>query len=100
MFLIHCLDKPGASSLRHEKRPLHLTYLRETLSILKAAGPLSNPAGESVGGTFILDVETHEQALKWAQDDPFALLGVYERVEVHAWKCLLGSGVPSGSANP
>ena len=50
------------------------------------AGPLLDEAGEMAGSLVILDVTDMSAAQDWAANDPYAKAGLFESVELMAWK--------------
>lgn len=83
-------DVPDSSTLRAELRPRHLEHLRvlQEEGRLIAAGP--RPAVDSVdpdaagyaGSIVIATFDNIDDARAWADTDPYAIGGVFERVEV------------------
>ena len=81
-------DKPGSVQTRLDNRPAHLTYLQET-GVVAQAGPLLD--GEAmIGSLIVLDVADMAQAQDWARNDPYALAGLFESVELIQWKRVIG----------
>ena len=93
MFATHCRDKASTAPLRAEHRPAHLDYVKGSGATIVGAGPLIGPDGHAVGGLFLIDVADADAASAWAANDPFHTLGVYETVEIHAWKYVFGTGI-------
>ncbi|WP_306006460.1 YciI family protein [Aquicoccus porphyridii] len=81
-------DMPGKIELRRENRAAHLDYIEET-GLVTQAGPLIVD-GEMAGSLVILDVETMEQAKDWADNDPYAKVGLFESVNLIEWKKVIG----------
>jgi uncharacterized protein YciI len=42
------------------------------------------------GSLLILDVADRAAAEAWADGDPYAKAGLFETVEIHAWKQVIG----------
>ncbi len=82
-------DRPDSLPLRQEIRPAHLAYVAQT-GIVQIGGPLLDEKGDMCGSLVILDVGSREEAERWAQDDPYAKAGLFERVEIRAWKKVIG----------
>jgi len=78
-------DKPGALQTRLDNRDAHLAYIRET-GVVAQAGPLLDEAGGMIGSLLILDVADMQAARDWAAQDPYALAGLFESVELIPWK--------------
>lgn len=82
-------DRPGALQTRVDNRGAHLAYIEET-GVVAQAGPLLNDTGEMCGSLVILDVEDMAQAQSWADNDPYARAGLFQSVELTAWKKVIG----------
>jgi uncharacterized protein YciI len=91
LYTLMCFDKPGALSLRLANRDAHLAYARDHLSRIKAAGPLLDEADEMTGSMFLMEAETAETVRAFNAADPYTKAGLFERVEVRAWRVSLGA---------
>ena len=81
-------DKAGALQTRLDNRTAHLDYIEET-GVVAQAGPLLD--GDSmIGSLVILDVENLAAAEAWAANDPYALAGLFDSVELLPWKKVIG----------
>ncbi|KRA64587.1 hypothetical protein ASD89_21070 [Caulobacter sp. Root656] len=90
LYAITCKDKPGALETRLATRPQHLAYLAES-KILKLAGALLDDAGNPVGSILIVETDDKAAAQAQADNDPYTAAGVFESVEIHAWRLAVGS---------
>ncbi|HBT02236.1 MAG TPA: hypothetical protein DEB47_20830, partial [Citreicella sp.] len=54
------------------------------------AGPLLDDTGDMCGSLVILDVADMDAAQAWASADPYAKAGLFESVELIAWKKVIG----------
>lgn len=92
LYAIICTDQPDGLNLRQQTRPDHLAYLEKLGGTLKLAGPfLSDGAATPNGSLLIVDVGSMAEARAIADDDPYAKAGVFESVEIRAWKWLIGN---------
>jgi len=82
-------DKPGALDLRKANRDAHLDYLEKT-GVVHMAGPLLDDGGAMTGSLIVLDVADMAAAQAWAAADPYALAGLFDSVELIAWKKVVG----------
>ncbi|MBN9677119.1 YciI family protein [Salipiger bermudensis] len=82
-------DKTGALQTRKDNRDAHLAYIDST-GVVAQAGPLLDEAGEMAGSLVILDVTDMSAAQDWAANDPYAKAGLFESVELVAWKKVIG----------
>lgn len=84
-----CHDKPGALQLRLDNRAAHLAHIEATGAV-EMAGPLLDDAGQMCGSLIVLEVADIEAARAWAEADPYNRAGLFERVEMRAWKKVVG----------
>lgn len=90
LYAIICKDKPGALDTRLATRPVHLDYLNGSPN-LKLAGALLGDDGAPIGSIIVVEAEDKAAAQAQADNDPFTAAGVFESVEVHAWRLAIGS---------
>ncbi len=90
LYALICTDKPAALELRLANRAAHLDYIKAT-GVVTQAGPLLGDDGAMCGSLLILDVLDRRGAEAWAGSDPYALAGLFERVEIHAWNRVVGA---------
>lgn len=92
LYLINARDKADSLEVRLANREAHLAYAKEVADRIKVAGPVLNEAGDMAGSTLIMAFESLDEARDWAANDPYANAGLFETVEVTAFKWLLGEG--------
>ena len=92
LYVINARDKADSLALRQATREAHLAYAREVIGQIRMGGPVLNEAGEMAGSTLVIAFKTLEHAQEWAANDPYALAGLFETVEVTEFKWLLGDG--------
>jgi len=90
-FAIIAHDKPGALALRLATRSAHLDYVGAHPSLVRLAGPMLNEAGESIGSLFLVEAADIEAIRAFAAADPYALAGLFDRVEITPWKAVFGT---------
>ncbi|PHP28286.1 YciI family protein [Limimaricola cinnabarinus] len=88
-FAVITRDKPGALQIRKDTREAHLEYIEST-GVVLMAGPFLGEDGEMDGSLVILDVADRTAAEAWAGNDPYARAGLFESVEIRAWKKVIG----------
>ncbi|MCL6283532.1 YciI family protein [Ruegeria sp. 2012CJ41-6] len=81
-------DKDGALQTRLDNRTAHLAYIEET-GVVAQAGPLLD-GEQMIGSLIILDVADMAAAQEWADNDPYAKAGLFQSVELIAWKKVVG----------
>lgn len=94
LYSIFAYDVPNSLPLREKARPAHIARLRELhrAERLILAGP--NPAIDSdqpgeagfSGSLIVAKFHSLEDAIQWANDDPYIEAGVYEKVDVKPFK--------------
>jgi uncharacterized protein YciI len=82
-YALICRDKPGALAVRLANRDAHLAYADET-GVIVFGGPMLSEAGEMTGSLVVIDVPDRAAA------DPYARAGLFESVEIVAWKRVIG----------
>ncbi|WP_296764414.1 YciI family protein [Sediminimonas sp.] len=89
LYALIARDKAGALDVRKANREAHLAYIDET-GVVAQAGPLLDDDGGMIGSLVILDVADMDAAQAWAAQDPYARAGLFESVEIVAWKKVIG----------
>lgn len=85
-FIIQCWDKPESLELRAATRPAHLEYVNSGAVGLVAVGPMLTEEGQPFGSLLIIEAEDRAAAERFAANDPYALAGLFERVEIIGWR--------------
>ena len=89
LFALIARDKPGALDIRMTNRAAHLDYIAQT-GVVAQAGPLLDHEDQMCGSLVILDVPDKPAAEAWAAADPYARAGLFETVDLIAWKKVIG----------
>jgi len=90
-FVLTCIDKPASLALRLANRDAHLDYVRRHPAFVRLAGPLLDSAGEMAGSLFIVEAEDIAAVEAFTASDPYALAGLFDRVEIRAWRATVGA---------
>jgi uncharacterized protein YciI len=88
-YALICRDKPGALAVRLANRDAHLAYAHETGAVV-FGGPMLSEAGEMTGSLVVIDVPDRAAAEAFAAADPYNKAGLFESVEIVAWKRVIG----------
>ncbi len=89
-FVLYCVDKPGHGQVRADNRPAHLDYLKSKLDSIVIAGPMTNDAGDAVlGSMLVIEAADRAEAEAFAAGDPYAKAGLFDKVEIKAYKKVL-----------
>ena len=87
LFIVLTTDKPGASQVRADNRPVHLDYLKSFGDQIVAGGATLTDDGEGMTGSFLLiDVADRAAADAFAEGDPFAKAGLFQATEIRRWR--------------
>lgn len=91
LFCVIGTDKPDSLPLRLANRDAHLKHWGDA-GCVKIGGPFSNDEGTVMNGSMlIIDVADRAAAEKLVANDPYKIAGLFQSVEVRAWKWLLGA---------
>lgn len=82
-------DKPDHLQTRMDNRAAHLAYIEDT-GVVAQAGPLVDDEDRMTGSLIVLDVDSMTAARNWAENDPYARSGLFQSVELIAWKKVIG----------
>jgi hypothetical protein len=92
-FVISCLDKPGHGSVRAANRAAHLDHLARHAGNVVMAGPtLSEDGAAMTGSVLIVEFPDRAAAEAFAATDPYAMAGLFESVNIRAWKKVIPAG--------
>lgn len=89
LFAVITRDKPDALQTRLDTRDAHLAYIKDT-GVVEMAGPFLDPEGSMCGSLIILNVDSLSAAQSWADNDPYAMAGLFKHVRVEEWKKVIG----------
>lgn len=90
LFVALCYDKPGHVDLRMSTRPAHLAWLGKHAASVKLGGPFIENE-KPVGSMLILECPDEATARAMLAQDPYAEAGLFERVELRAWRRVVGA---------
>ena len=92
LYAIYAHDKPNSVDLRMSVRPTHLSFIDESGTTGKIAGPiLAEDEKTPIGSILIVEAENAEAAAAWAAQDPYAQAGLFESVAITPWKWVIGN---------
>ena len=96
LFAIYAFDGPNGAAIRAKTRPAHLQYLKDAGSRIKLVGPITEggEGGKPVGTLVVIDAASEAAVKLFAENDPYAHAGVFERVDIHPFKAVMGAWLP------
>lgn len=93
LFAVRCYDKPDSVALRMSTRPAHVEYLKGAGDRVKIAGPILSPGEDPqpIGSLIIIDAASEAAVQLFAENDPYATAGLFDKVDISPWKRALGA---------
>jgi uncharacterized protein YciI len=89
-YVLMCLDKPGSLPLRMATREAHLAYIAGRKAEIRIGGPLLDENGDMAGSLLVIEAQDLAAAQAFSADDPYKKAGLFERVEIKAFRQTLG----------
>ena len=90
LFVLTCIDKPGALQVRLGAREAHLAYVRERVSQLRLGGPLLDDNGDMAGSLLILEAPDRAAAEAFSASDPYTRAGLWQSVDIRPFRATVG----------
>jgi uncharacterized protein len=92
LFILTCIDKPGALDVRMATRSDHLAYVAEHKDAVKIAGPLLDSVdGAMIGSHFVLEFGALSDVDVFASGDPYTKAGLFASQSIHPYRITIGS---------
>ena len=86
LFVIHCIDRPGAEAARAAAIPGHIAYLAARPIKVVMSGPLTSDDGARVVGSFFVVEAPDRAAVEVFQAaDPLFRAGIWATIDVRAF---------------
>lgn len=89
LFVLTCLDKPGALEVRKGAREAHLAFLAER-GVARLGGPLLDANGDMAGSLLIIEAADLEAARDFSAADPYARAGLFQSVDIRPFRVTVG----------
>jgi uncharacterized protein YciI len=94
LYALICTDKPDSLPVRMTHRPEHVAYLKSLGRRLAFAGPFLKEDGETMCGSLVVfEAPSLEAARAIAANDPFAKVGLFEKVDIKPWLWVMNKPV-------
>jgi len=86
LFIIYCVDKPGAAELRAANMQAHRDYLATKPIKVLLSGPLTTDDGQGVVGSFFMvDAADRAHVERFQRNDPLFKASIWASMEVRAF---------------
>lgn len=93
LFVIECLDKPGAAQIRADNITEHRAYQKSKEAMIVLAGPLMDRDGKtSIGSLFVVEAPSVTEAEAFNDNDPFRKAGLWDDRRVFAFEARVKDG--------
>jgi hypothetical protein len=89
LFVLTCIDKPGALTLRMATREAHIAYAGGS-GVVKLGGPFLDAGGDMAGSLIIIEVEDLAAAQAFHDADPYKQAGLFGQVDIRRWRVTAG----------
>ena len=91
LYVIFCIDRPGAEEKRRQAIPGHVEYLATNPIKVVMSGPLvSDDGAKTIGSLFLVEAKDRAEIARFQRADPLYNAGVWETVEVRAFNKRIG----------
>ena len=91
LFVMFCIDRPGAEEKRRQTVPAHIEYLATNPIKIVMSGPLvSDDGAKTVGSLFMIEAADRAEVERFQRADPLYNADIWETVEVRAFNKRLG----------
>ena len=89
LFVLTCIDKPGALEVRMGAREAHLDYVRRT-NVTRLGGPFLDADGGMAGSMLIIEAEDLAAAKAFSAADPYVTAGLFQNVDIRPFRVTVG----------
>jgi len=91
LFIMFCIDRPGAEEKRRQALPGHIEYLATNPIKIVMSGPLvSDDGAKTVGSLYMIEAADRAEVERFQRADPLYNADIWETVEVRAFNKRLG----------
>ena len=91
LFIMFCIDRPGAEEKRRQALAGHIEYLATNPIKIVMSGPLVSDDGtKTVGSLYMIDAADRAEVERFQRADPLYNADIWETVEVRAFNKRLG----------
>jgi uncharacterized protein YciI len=99
-YVIHALDKPGQAQTRLDNYADHKSYFSNANIKTVVSGPLLDDDDETkIGSFFLIEAERKKDVIEFNANDPFARIGLWQSVCIHAFNKRVDNRDDSGASS-
>jgi uncharacterized protein len=92
LYVVLFTDDPQRAEMRQRLMPDHLDFLAQHGSVIRAAGPLQDAAGEGAGGLWLVEAASPDVVKELYEADPLWPTGLRKSVRVLQWRQVFADG--------
>jgi len=86
-YLIYAIDFENQEEIRESLREAHRQHLRSVGRKLIGSGALLDDDGKNIlGGISLLDTDDKDEAVRFAEQDPYAKAGIRQETKIIRWR--------------
>ncbi len=93
-FVLFCHDRQDSLALRLKSRAEHLAYVASADVDILLAGPIFDGEDNPAGSLFVIAAAEISDVHSFADNDPYALAGLFEEVEIRPYRIVAGALAP------
>ncbi|NOX82458.1 MAG: YciI family protein [Alphaproteobacteria bacterium] len=93
-FILFCHDRKDSLALRLKTRDEHLAYVASADVDILLAGPIFDGEDNPAGSLFVIAAAKKSDVQSFADNDPYALAGLFETVEIRPYRIVAGALAP------
>jgi uncharacterized protein len=84
LYIVYCRDDAGSSArIRGQLIDQHIKYLERNRDIILLGGAMLAEDGKTrLGSALVLSVPSREEALRFSENEPFRMAGLYTSVDI------------------
>jgi uncharacterized protein YciI len=98
LYVLQCLDRPGAQALRQQIRPQHLAFVGRRAQAFRFGGPLIGEDGTVNGSLMLLELPDRDALDRHMGEDPFFTSGLFQTVNVWQTRQVVPETAPGALA--
>ncbi len=93
-FILFCHDRQDSLALRLKTRTEHLAYVANADVDILLAGPIFDDDENPAGSLFVIAAADISDVQRFADNDPYALAGLFAAVEIRPYRIITGALAP------
>lgn len=94
-FVVHCIDRPDAGTLRQRTRAKHLEYMIAHSAHVDYGGPLQNDDGSKVvGSLMVLSFDTRKEVEAFLSAEPYTRAGLFAELSINRLRQMMPENPP------